>query len=783
MKYKLLIITFFFSIIVNAQNITQTVKGKVVDKETMIPLPGTTIIIENSNPQTGTITDETGYFTIKNVPTGRQTIIISFIGYETCIVKNILVTSGKQIMLSVELIPRIEQLDQIIVTADKEKPINSNATVSARQFRVEETEKYAASFSDPGRMAQSFAGVMAGADYNNEIIIRGNSSRGLLWQLEGIEIPPPNHLHMGEGSSAGALSIISNTVLANSDFFTGAFPAEYGNAISGVFDLKFRNGNFYKREYTFQAGLGGLQVALEGPFVKGKKMSYLFNYRYSTVTLLSKLKLIDFGEVTILPNFQDINYKLFFDTKKAGTFSIFGLAGNSYIGTKIIKDSTQWEAGDNSRYNNDYFTNVTGASHRFIFRNGKSYIKSAFCYSNTFFNRKNDTLDNDYQPQLYYEERFKDETYSLNTFFNHRFNLKNILKFGAAYSILTYSTLNKYIETAGNDFTVYVDETGQTSRFQNFLQWKHKFSDKMTLISGLHFIYFLLNNNYSVEPRLGFEYKLSDRFTLTYGFGKHSRTEPISIYFSDYINDAGEIINPNKNLKLLNSIHNIAGLSWKLNKNTIFKTEIYHQYLYNVPVIADSLYFSTLNMRNANLYGKKLCNEGIAYNTGIELTLEQFLTKGFYYLITASIFNSKYKSLLENKWRNTIYNSNYMLNIVSGKEFTFSKNRLFGVSSKLTLRGGFRLTPVDLEESKLIGNTVYIEDKAYEEQAPDYFRLDINLRYTKNKPKYSWSLLLEIQNITNRKNLFKKYYNSTTQNIETIIYEGIIPNLNFRIEF
>ncbi|MEL6358302.1 MAG: TonB-dependent receptor, partial [Bacteroidota bacterium] len=159
------------------------------------------------------------------------------------------------------------------------------------------------------------------------IIIRGNSPRGLLWRMEGIEIPNPNHFSE-EGASGGGISALSVNVLANSDFFTGAFPAEYGNAASGVFDLSLRKGNNEKREYAFQAGVLGLDLAAEGPIGAPGGASYLANYRYSTLSILSTLgvNITGDGDQT---DFQDATFKIQVPTTKDGYLSLWGLGGKS----------------------------------------------------------------------------------------------------------------------------------------------------------------------------------------------------------------------------------------------------------------------------------------------------------------------------------------------------------------------------------------------------------------------------------------------------------------------
>jgi len=278
--FILFILSISFSNSFAQNNYTQTIRGTVIDKSSQSPLIGASIILMNSDPLIGTITDIDGKFRLENIPVGRQGITISYLGYNTIALPGLNLTSGKELVLTIELEENITSLSKVVITAEQRKDIaiNEMATVSARSFTVEETERYAGSLGDPSRMVSNFAGVSMTNDSRNDIIIRGNSPSGLLWRLDGIEIPNPNHFG-AFGTTGGPVSMLNNNLLTNSDFITSAFPAEYGNAMSGVFDLKMRHGNNEKREYVGQIGFNGFELGAEGPFKKGSRASYLANYR------------------------------------------------------------------------------------------------------------------------------------------------------------------------------------------------------------------------------------------------------------------------------------------------------------------------------------------------------------------------------------------------------------------------------------------------------------------------------------------------------------------------
>jgi len=302
----------------------QTIKGVIVDKESQIPLPGVNIIIEGTSPLIGTITSEKGYYSIPDIPIGTYTVTASYIGYEKSINQHILIGAGKQVVLNIALNENSTLLHEVKVKPKrtaKNETVNSMSIISGRRFSVEDTRRYAGGLADPARMVSAFAGVSAGNMQDNAIIVRGNNPKYIGWHLEGVEIPNPNHFSSINVIGGGFVTIFSNQLLANSDFFTGAFPAEYGNVLSGVFDMRLRNGNRDKREYTIQAGLMGLDFAAEGPFIKGKDASYLVNYRYSTIALIQDVGLTTLDGVL---KYQDATFKIDLPTRKFGKFSFFG---------------------------------------------------------------------------------------------------------------------------------------------------------------------------------------------------------------------------------------------------------------------------------------------------------------------------------------------------------------------------------------------------------------------------------------------------------------------------
>ncbi len=782
---RILLLLFFsaLNLFSYSQVLTNTVKGKVVDRDTKSPIAGARILILET--QFMVISDVDGNFRLEKVPVGRWNFKVSFLGYEDVFLSQVAVGTGKELDLNIELQEAVQQLSTITVKAHKkDKPLNDMATVSVRSFNVEETQRFAASFNDPARMAVSFAGVNTSNDASNEIIVRGNSARGMLWRVEGIEIPSPNHFSNGEGGSGGGISILSSQVLGSSDFFTGAFPAEYGNALSGVFDIRFRKGNSQKRESALQVGILGLQVSFEGPFKKNYSGSYLINYRYSTLVLLNAIGL-PIVDNALVPQFQDLSYNFFLPTKKWGNFSIWGLGGISKAGELAVKDSSVWERrSDRFQDNNFQWIGATGLTHTYLFKNQKSYLKTVVAVSGDQVRYRLDSLNQNYVPETAYQDQFYYRTQRTNIFLNHKFNSKHILRIGAIYSHYWYNILSKGLSLETNEFGTFVEENGQTGLIQAYVQWKWRLTDKMDLLSGAHYSRLLLNGNQVLEPRIGWQWRFKEGQSFNAGAGIHSRIEPVSVYMARIYDINGNFSQPNRNLNLTKAIHFVAGHDWSIAKQTRLKTEVYFQHLYDVPVDTTFGQVESLLNFSAGLVRNTFQNDGFGRNFGLEATLEKFFSDNYFFLLTGSLFQSQF-SVDGNQWYNSRFNGNYMLNALGGYEWRFGANKknTWSMNLRTIWRGGNRYTPINELASVQSGYEILEENQTFSKRVPDYFRIDFSSSLRFNYQKWAFSIALEIQNITNRLNVNRYFFDPYTQEIRTAFMFGIMPVFNFKFEF
>lgn len=778
-----LLIMVFVAFINNAQNnyLTQVVKGTVVDEQSGNVLSNANVTIE----RIGAVTDSRGIFKMKNIPIGRQTIRVTLIGYEEAVVSNVEVTSSKEVIVEIRLKERIKKMDEVVVTSGKQKnrALNEAAVISARQFSVEEAVRYAGTRNDPSRMAQNFAGVSGSNDARNDIIIRGNSPSGVLWRMEGIDIPNPNH-YSTLGSTGGPVTILNTNTLKNSDFITSAFPAQYGNAVAGVFDLRMRNGNNEKYEFLGQMGFNGFEFGTEGPLNNKTKSSFLVNYRYSMVAVIQKLGL-SVGTGAATPYYQDINFKFNFPTKKSGTFTWFGLGGESHIKFDAIDEDNLYSTNDGSLRERKFrsVTGVTGLTHTYFFKPNTSG-RLMLAVSGFDSKYREDFYNSSKPDNTAYYKKNTQVKYSAGYTFNKKFNSRNHLAAGVVADFNRLKLWNEHIPDGDSVLITFFDTRKKAVLMKSFINFAHRFSEKLSTNLGMYYQLFSLNNSQSVEPRWNMKYQFKHNQSFSLGVGLHSQAQPLEVYFYETKNAGGQTDLTNKELGFVKSTHGVLGYDINFSKHLRLKTELYGQYISNAAVEKTISSFSMLNA-GADFYfpdKTNLVNDGKGYNYGIELTLEKFLDKGFYYLFTASLFESKYKGS-DNVWRNTAFNSNYAVNFLSGKEFLINKKASFAIDTKIAWAGGQRYTPFDFIASEAAGYVVFKENEAYRLQNNSYMRWDLKFSYTRNGKKTTQKWYLDLQNLSNRDNIYIRTLNPKNGTTGEINQIGFFPNINYMITF
>jgi CarboxypepD_reg-like domain len=771
----------FFSALL-AQELVQKVRGSMKDDASEYSLPGVLVSLISADTAYHTVTDIDGNFLFSSVIPGRYKLKSQMLGYQEGSVQDIQVTTGKELSIDVFLSESVTKLNEVVVKSQKEigGAQNKFALVSSRGFTVEEAQKYPGSFEDPARMASAFSGVASDPSGTNDIIVRGNSPRGILWRIEGVEAPNPNHFG-GDGATGGGISMIASPVLANSDFYTSAFPAEFGNATSGVFDIRFRRGNNEKREYSVDLNTLGARVSAEGPFKKGKKASYLAHYRYSTLGLLDRVGVVlgDGGT----PKYQDAAFKVFVPTKNVGYFTGFGLFGESNITFDEKAESNSELIVSKGKAQS--YTGIVGLNHFFYF-NPNTYLKSSLAVTGI----KNQTIASDLSSNLVdysktYDGTINNSALKFQVILNKKINSKNVFKTGVfldhflfTQNILGWNFIN-------NTEKQYMDIQGSTQSSRAFAEWSNTPHPNWQFVYGVHFTNLHLNGSKAIDPRLGAKWNFHKNQKLSFGIGFHSRHENLSTYFVDVPNGLGSSYQPNLGLGLSRSFHVVLGHEIYFNDQLRLKSEVYYQNLFST--IVEDRAGSPFSMINSSegFINKKLKNGGAGYNYGIEFTLERFFYKKYFFLVTTSLSDSKYRGN-DGRWRNSRYNTNVISNLMVGKEFDLTRNgkqRSLTVSTKAVYSGGQYYIPIDLEKSVALGSAVYNEDQAFNFRHAPVTRLDLQIKFRANRKRSSHEILLDIQNFTNNQTTVYYYYSDWDQSIKSGSQLQMVPLLGYKVTF
>lgn len=814
MNFKIFIALLFLANVLSAQ-ITQTVKGRVVDKEIGIGLPGVVVQLKGAAAIIATA-DNNGYYKFLNVPVGRQALLFTYTGYKPVPVNDIIVTSGKEMIVNIEMEESTIAMAEVEVKASSDTDVVSTMqSVNMKAFSIEETERYPGSRSDPARMAQNFAGVQGTNDSRNDIVIRGNSPAGLLWRMEEIDIPNPNHFAVA-GSAGGPQSIINNKYLANSEFYTGAFPANYGNALGGVFDLKLRNGNNEKHERTFQFGFLGTELALEGPLSKKTGATYLITYRYSTLKLFSAVN-FNIG-TSAVPGYQDIGVRLNFPTKKAGVFSFSSIGGLSDI--KIILSKTKERPkelyGDLNR--DQYFASNMGVgilNHVYAL-NSRTIMKTSLAYGvqtldvdHYLVMRDKEFVPKDTLP-LILDYQFYEGKSTLAWYIKSKLNPKNSVKFGFFANRIDvnfhdkvkvnslYDTVAAVIEN--KTFKTRIDANESFYLLQPYINYVHKFNERLSFNGGIFTQYLTLNNKATVEPRASLRYQLSNKHSFSLAYGLHSQMQPVYIYFAipDSLVKDGVLIpntertQANKDLDFSKSQHVVLGYDFFAAKYLRIKTELYYQNLWNVPVYQVPSSVSLLNRgatfnRFFPVYSMQ--NSGVGENYGIELTVEKLFHDHYFLMYSASLFNSTYSGS-NDKTNNTDFNGNYMMNVLAGLEFNVGKNKknILSFGTKVTYGGGKRYSPVNIAASNAVMDVVAKDDSVNTKQFAPYNRIDFRVSYKINYKKTGVEIALDLINLLSAKNILALSYAPDPANLQAdpLVknYQlGFLPLFYIKVDF
>lgn len=776
----------------------QTVRGTVTDAISGEKLIGATVKVVETG--TGSVVDLDGNFRIDIPQSGRYTLETSYVGYESNVMKEVLVAGVKEVVIDIQLRENNTELTEVVVRprVNKEATVNPAVLTGGVMLSMEEASRFAGGYNDPARLVMSFAGISGEAD-GSGLSIHGNAPERMQYRIEGVEVFTPNHFNDTWNAGYGLVSALNSNVIGNSDFFTSTFNANYNNALSGVFDVKMRTGNNAKYENILQIGTVSEELTLEGPISHKSNSSYIVNYRYGFTSLVDKLNLIDTDGAHV--DFQDFSAKLMFPTKRAGTFSIFGLGFYDTTWDERVKLEDTHSAYDASDNDVKLAQLLAGVSHRIHLGNKWTWRTTA---AYNMQHLKNDiyyyglerSAEGFISQPLAYEEPERKYLFSIqkvnedrllfNTELSKQVTDRWLIQLGGEYSHRFFNLAYKSVDqlyapvSTMHEYTKMKDDTGLANIFcQNLVRVSNYFS----LSAGIAGNYFLLSKDFSVEPRASLKWDPDEKNSFSMGYGLHSMIEKLDAYF--YRNADGNLAN--KDLGLTKAHHLHATYVHKLNSNLTLRMNAYYEYGFDTPVGIDGSTYCVTN-RYFFYTDEPLVNKGNTRNYGGDITLEHYMNRGFFGQTNFSLYKSEYRGV-DKVWRNQLYDRGFMFKILGGKEWMIGKNVL-NVSAKYSIQGGLRYTPIDVEQMRaniaagIIDDTpIYKDKEAFSQRFDPSGIVDLTISYKINRRHVSHTFAFEGLNILQTETPQYQRFDLGTLDVRTDKSGLSLPNIFYRLDF
>lgn len=762
----------------------QTIRGTVRNLDNGLPIAGATVLLSGIMTPSATTTDTVGVFIFQNLRPGYYTCEITLQGFESQVIQEINLTAGKEQVLTLALRRSASQLPELIVRANQPGR-RSQQTLAEIPLTRDQTLRFPATFFDPARLAMAYPGVSGNDDQANGLSIRGNNPASVRWRLEGVDVVNPNHLPNAgtfsdrPAAASGGVLMFSAQMLDNSALLTGNYPAGYGDALGGIMDMNLRKGNTNQHEFTAQAGLIGLDVAAEGPLFGKDKNSYLVNYRYSTVGLLSQMG-ISLGDEQI--RFQDLSFKFHFSGKKGSEWTVFALGG---LNDNVFERKT--DSTDIKQYKDLFdidFNSKTGIAGiaNWTPLGDKTWLKVALVISGQQ-NKRRASAD------IQQSEDEQTETRSgLVVTLQHRLSEQWRVSGGGNAQKIHFSGVSTFDQSflyLGN-LNAYL--------WQPWINWEWSAPGRqVTAQLGLHSNIYTANaplntHNESLEPRASVNWRLNHRHRFTMAYGWHSQLNPLWL-LADHrvgVSDPGQAY-PNQGSGLVQARHLGLRHQWQWSHAWSLKTEMFWQNMSRIPVSRSDRSFSLFNITEIAALDN-LSITGTAENKGLEVNLEHYLTGGWFLVANASLFDSRYKGE-DLIWRASRWDLGHILNFTAGREWQRAvqengKVKAFGINGRATYTGGYRVMPVDLAASRQAGTTQFDTSNGWSEQLPGYFRVDLRVYWKRSfGNRRNSTFAMDFQNATMQKNIAYYYYDPFTNQVETKEQLGLIPNISWRLEF
>ncbi|MBK7944878.1 MAG: carboxypeptidase regulatory-like domain-containing protein [Flavobacteriales bacterium] len=773
MRIILLLVALAHACSLHAQT-GANVLGRVLDADTQQPLVGATVHIALSDTSQKTTTDSRGAFRFQMLPVGIHRVRAELVGYEPSSVPEVWARAGRSEDLTIALRRKPLELEAVEIRGDA---LDRMRMIGTHTLSVEQTLRLPATFLDPARLASTRPGIATVNDQANHISVRGNGPAANAYLLEGAEIVCPNHLtNAGTASdlptlSGGGVTILSAQMLGPSRLLTGGFGAGYGNALGGILDMRLRRGSSERQGFTAQAGLLGIDLSAEGPIDSAGRSTYLINYRYSTLGLLSALG-VDLGDEAI--SFQDLSFHVAMPIGRA-SLSLFGLGGMSENVHAAKADTAEWEFDKDSE-DIRYAGRMGAAGLTFAMPLGsKTHWRSTVVISENDQSRKS--------------EGFHGTGAIIARTSTALFERKitGITRVsGRLGDNVSYETGGSAMERTVVKNLLF-NETVSGWLLRPYASVRVALNARMRLETGIAYALYSANSTSAFEPRITTAYALGDRSALSVSIGQRSQLPAVQLY---YVKPAS---NPwdNSAIGLQRMREVVLAFDHSLKPRARIHVEAYHQQRSMAASGDATRWIPPFNddgsLSNAwdNPLVLDLRSAGEGSNTGIECSYDRDFDRNRYLHVNAAAFRSTYADV-DGRTHESRWSQGFLANLIVGREFE-SRNerrvRVWGVNARGVLAGGLKASPIDSTWSMFSGGTVHDPSRPFTEQLPLYHRIDLRVYLKRERTGRSGQCSLDLQNILNTRNEAYRYFDQRQGKVVAQEQLGLIPNLSYRIEF
>lgn len=739
---QLLILLFILPFSVFAQK--ASLKGKIVDAVSNEPLPFVNVLV--SGTTIGTITDLDGNFLFNGLQPGFIRIEASFVGYKKAISSEIEVSVANTNSIEIKLEEQKEEIEEITVTASPFRK-TMESPVSLRSIGIGEIEKSPGANRDISKVIQSFPGVQSTPAFRNDVIIRGGGPSESRFYLDGVEVPFINHFAT-QGASGGPVGILNADFLREVNYYSGAFPANRGNALSGILEFNQVDGNEDKLKYQGTLGASEVAATIDGPM--GEKTTFIVSTRRSYLQFLFGLL-----ELPFLPNFTDVQFKVRtrFDKKNEltfvglGAFDVFDLNMNienpdeqqKYILSQIPVNE-QWNYTVGAVYKhfaeNSYHTLVASRSH---LNNGafKYFDNDDSSEANKILDYSSQEIENKFR----YENTMRMDGMKLN--------------FGANLDFVTYKNSTQQKRFYGDEIL----DINYNTNF-NLLKWgifaqtsKNFLGERLALSLGIR----ADANNYSTSmnnifnqfsPRFSASYNLTNKWSLNFNTGKYYQ---LPSYTTLGFKENNVLVNKENDLKYISVDHFISGLEFRPTSTIQFSLEGFLKNYSNYPFsVKDNISLANKGADFGVIGDEEVLSisEGRAY--GAEFQARVNSTKGFNFNLSYTWVRSEFEdgngNLIASSW-----DSKHLVVLTTTKDL----KRNWRVGGRWRFVGGLPFTPYNLDRSSLVAawnltGSPYIDySKLNSERFPAFHQLDLRIDKSYYLNKITAKFYLDIQNLYN----------------------------------